>query len=318
MPSRHRYHNQHFIAPHSVWDVFRWKFRLRPPETSGPDVEVDQFQPEVQASNLALVRQPNPDCLQLTWIGHSSFLVQHQGWNILLDPIFGEHCSPVPLPSLRRLRPPGLPFEALPPIHAVAISHSHYDHLDRSTVRRLGNTPKYWVPAGLGAWFAKQGFHQVREFNWWASEKVSPDLELTCVPAHHFSARTPFDRDQTLWCGWVLRSGKRSLYFAGDSAYCPIFKDIGSRLGPFDLAILPIGAYNPRWVMQSIHMDPAEAVSAHFDLGAKQSVACHWGTFRLTDEPLGEPPVRLRRETARRGLPVGQFRTMALGETLTV
>jgi len=232
--------------------------------------------------------------------------------------MFGMHCSPVPIARLRRLNPPGVPFEDLPPIDFVAISHSHYDHLDVPTVRRLGNSPRYWVPAGLRPWFSRHALTQVEEFNWWQSTKVAGDFEVHCVPAHHFSARTPFDRNRTLWCGWVFRSASRCICFAGDTAYAPHLEEIGSRFGPMDLAMIPIGAYNPRWVMRSVHMNPAEAVQAHRDLGSRQSVACHWGTFRLTDEPVGEPPILLRRELAAQQIPPQQFRTMALGETLVV
>ena len=142
--------------------------------------------------------------------------------------------------------------------------------------------------------------------------------EIHCVPAQHFAARTPFDRDRTHWCGWVLRTAERTVYFAGDTGYCPIFKEIGERFGGFDLAMIPIGAYRPRWIMQSIHVDPNEAVQIHRDVRSRRSVACHWGTFRLTDEPLNEPPAVLRQAVAERGLPAEEFRALKFGETIVV
>ena len=214
--------------------------------------------------------------------------------------------------------PPGIPFEGLPPIHDVLISHSHYDHLDAPTIERLGSMPNYWLPSGLGAWFHRRGIRQRRELAWWESVHVADDLELHCVPAQHFAARTPFDRDRTHWCGWVLRSPSRSLYFAGDTGYCPVFKEIGQRFGGFDLAMIPIGAYRPRWIMQPMHVDPFEAVQIHLDVRSRQSVACHWGTFPMTDEPLNEPPAALQQAMSARGLPPEQFRVLGFGETIVI
>lgn len=214
--------------------------------------------------------------------------------------------------------PPGIAIEAMPPVHEVLISHSHYDHLDVPTLRWLGKECHYWVPSALSSWFHRRGIQKCRELAWWESARVAAELELHCVPAQHFSARTPFDRNRTHWCGWVLRSPSRTIYFAGDTGYCPVFREIGTRFGGVDLALIPIGAYRPRWLMQPIHVDPYEAVQIHLDVRSRQSVACHWGTFRLTDEPLHEPPGVLQKALADRGVPPDQFRALRIGETILV
>lgn len=234
----------------------------------------------------------------VTWVGHSSFLLQMNGINILLDPVWGERASPVSFAGPRRYVQPGIPFEALPPIDLVVLSHDHYDHLDQYTVRRLlRDWPEAeWVaPVGVGAWLARRGARVAAELDWWRSATVS-GVELTCVPAQHFSGRKLSNRNATLWCGWVLRAGGRAVFYAGDTGRHPEFGEITRRLGPFDAAFIPIGAYEPRWFMRPVHMDPAEAVDAYRDImGANQGKPCifiamHWGTFKLTDEPLHEPP----------------------------
>jgi len=318
-PKHRSFANLHPHAPHSVLDVLRWKLGRGPREVvTLPDDPVLGFRPERREPDLAALQRPDPDRVQVTWIGHSTFLIQHQGRNILTDPIFSEHCSPFPLRGLRRVTPPGIPFASLPPIHGVAISHSHYDHLDRPTIRRLGTGPAYWVPTGLAAWFRRQGIPGAVELDWWQGTSLAWDFEIFSVPAQHFSARSPFDRNRTHWCGWVFRSRARNIYFGGDTGYCPVFAEIGARLGPFDLAMIPIGAYNPRSVMQTIHVNPAEAVRIHLEVRSRQSVACHWGTFRLTDEPLGEPPALLRQHLAEQQIEPDRFRALAFGETLVI
>lgn len=308
-----RYENLHPHPQRGFRDVLRWQLGFGPREASYLDGErLPAYQPRFEKSDLT---PPPSGAIQLTWIGHSTFLIQHGGRNILTDPIFGN-CQPVPSPRLKRAAPPGVPLNALPPIHDVLVSHCHYDHLDVPTIRHLGAGPNYWTPSALSPWFRRQNLHQCRELAWWESARLADDLELHCVPAQHFAARTPFDRDRTHWCGWVLKSPTRKIYFAGDTGYCPVFKEIGARFGGFDLAMIPIGAYRPRWIMQSMHVDPYEAVQIHLDAQARQSVACHWGTFRLTDEPLNEPPTVLAKALAARGLPASVFRVLKFGESI--
>lgn len=262
---------------------------------------------------------------QITWIGHSSFLIQHAGSNILTDPLFSERTSPVQWAGPKRLTP--LPFElnTLPPIHAVVISHSHYDHLDRNTVLALQkhSAPRFYVPMGLAAWFRNEGIKNVVELNWWQHHaQPSPpnnpngDWLFTAVPAQHFSGRTATDRNKTLWAGWVMQQGKHKIYFAGDTGYSDDFKHIGDYFGGVDLALIPIGAYSPRWFMKPMHINPQEALNIHQDVRAKQSIGMHWGTFRLTDEPLIEPKQQLQALMANEKSSPTSFHTMQHGQTL--
>ncbi len=235
----------------------------------------------------------------------------------MTDPIFGD-CGPLRVGSFRRLTPPGIRMEDLPPIHDVLISHSHYDHLDAPAIRQLGNAVRFWVPAGLGNWFRQRGIAECRELGWWESEALSDEIAIHSVPAQHASGRTPFDRNRTHWCGWVLKSAERSIYFAGDSGYAPLFQEIGRRFGGVSLAMIPIGAYEPRWLMQPMHMNPAEAVQVHLDVGSQLSVACHWGTFRLTDEPLNAPPEMLGRELLAQNVAPESFLVLRPGVAIEV
>jgi N-acyl-phosphatidylethanolamine-hydrolysing phospholipase D len=299
-------------------DVLRWKLGMAKKEQSAllPAEDVTMFSaaatPTVDFSIL-----PASDCARLTWIGHSTFLLQHRGCNILTDPIFGG-CSPLPIGGLARFSPPGVALEALPPIHHVLISHSHYDHLDEHTIRALGRGTRYWVPERLSEWFRRRGFSNCHELRWWESATLAEGMAIHCVPAQHFSARGLFDRNRTHWCGWVVKSAERSMYFAGDTGYCPLFQEIGRRFGGFDLSMLPIGAYNPRWLMRPMHLDPAAAVQVHLDTASHLSVAGHWGTFRLTDEPLTEPPRLLRQELRTRQIDQQSFRVLRFGESIDV
>jgi N-acyl-phosphatidylethanolamine-hydrolysing phospholipase D len=311
-----RFANLHPHAAHGLLDVLRWQLGLGPEEKNRLATgQLPRYAPQFSTPEIASA--PPPEIVRLTWIGHSTFLVQHRGRNILTDPIFGD-CQPLPMPRLRRAALPGIAFDALPEIHDVLISHNHYDHLDEPTVRRLGNQPGYWLPRGLAPWFQRRGIKNCRELDWWQSASLSQDLEIHCVPAQHFSARSPFDRNRTLWCGWILRSATRTVYFAGDTGYCPVFREIGARFGGVDLALLPIGSYCPRWLMQPMHADPFDAVQIHLDLRSRQSVAAHWGPFPMTDEPLSEPPALLRQALTARGVPPEQFRVLRFGETITV
>lgn len=209
----------------------------------------------------------------------------------------------------------------MPPVHEVLISHCHYDHLDEPSVRWLGmaeNLPRFWLPSGLGGWFRRKQIDQFQELAWWQSTAIESDLEIHSVPAQHFAARGPFDRNRTHWCGWVLRSAGRTIYFAGDTGYCPGFRKIGKRFGGIDLALIPIGAYRPRWLMRPIHADPFEAVKIHQDVQSRFSVAGHWGTFRLTDEPIDEPPRLLQAALAEQNLSPKDFALLRPGQTISL
>lgn len=261
---------------------------------------------------------------QATWIGHVTFLVQLAGLNILVDPHFSARASPLPFAGPKRIVPLPIGIDELPCIDVVLITHNHYDHLDRGSVkalaRRFGPSLRFLVPLGLDDWFAREGISTTRALDWWERMDVE-GVRFHFVPAQHWSARTPWDANRTLWGGWVMEhvTGDIRILHTGDTGYSRDFVDIGTRLGPFDLAMIPIGAYAPRWFMRAQHVDPEEAVQMHLDLKARQSVAMHWGTFdRLTDEPMDEPPKRLAAELRRRGLPADAFRVMAIGETLAL
>jgi N-acyl-phosphatidylethanolamine-hydrolysing phospholipase D len=258
-----------------------------------------------------------PDLQGITWIGHSSFALTLSGRKILIDPVFADYCAPLRLSRFRRTAPPGLKLESFGGCDFVLITHNHYDHLDRSTILRLSSQTRYFVPAGLGRWFGKLGRKNVAELNWWDSVDVD-GIRMTCVPAQHFSSRTLWDRDISHWCGWLLEADGMKVYFVGDSGYCPLFKEIGERFGPLDLAVIPIGAYEPRWFMKPMHVNPEEAVRIHLDVRAKRSIACHWGTFCLTDEAMAEPPIRLRDALPAAGLNETDFLVLKIGETVPI
>jgi N-acyl-phosphatidylethanolamine-hydrolysing phospholipase D len=300
---------------HGFTSLLSWKLRLGPNEP--PAVTHDQtipYAPAIAAPDYQRIYNPDPDKIQVTWIGHSTFLIQVDGINILTDPIFNGSSSPINGLGPKRQSPPGIPIDRLPPIHAVLLSHNHYDHLDLYTVKKLGNKPKYFVPLKLGQWFLDQNITNYMEMDWWDASMFN-GIRVVSVPIQHFSARSFFDRNKTLWSGWVLETKHGKILFAGDTGYSPLFKEIKDKLGPMRLALLPIGAYKPRWLMKTVHMDPKEALSAHKDLQAERSIAIHWGTFKLTDEPLGEPPVYLKKVMKEASMEEDSFLVMKFGET---
>jgi len=248
----------------------------------------------------------------ITWVGHSTFAVQDGGDVFLTDPHFGARAL-VP----RRITPPGIPLRAVPAEAFAVLSHNHYDHLDDRSIRALLQAnPELvcYVPLGLKPWFERRGVRHVHELGWWDRHGFR-DLEVHCVPAQHWSARTPFDRNRTLWCGWVVKGHGLNFYFSGDTGYSPRLREIGDRLGPPDLAALPIGAYAPRWFMRPQHVDPPEAVQLHRELGARRSLAVHWGTFELADDGLDEPERLLREALRQSDLGVEDFWIIRQGES---
>lgn len=233
--------------------------------------------------------------LRVTLINHATLLVQMDGMNILTDPIWSERTSPVRFAGPRRHRAPGLRFEDLPPIDLVVVSHNHYDHLDLPTLQRLQQNHRSAIVTqlGNGALMREHGIDGVRELDWWQSTSTGV-LTVTSTPSQHFSARALSDRNRNLWGGFVISGPSGNLYFAGDTGWGGHFAEIGRRFAPIRLAMLPIGAYLPRWFMHNAHIDPEEAVEAHLALGAKSSVAMHYGTFRLSDEGMTDPVRDLR------------------------
>jgi len=228
---------------------------------------------------------------------------------IATDPVWSER-----LTVIKRKCRVGIPLEDLPPLDLVTVSHNHYDHLDAPTIARIGAGPLYVTPLGNGRWLEKAGATNIVELDWWQSHRVD-GVEVTLVPARHWSMRAPWNRNDGLWGGFVYRTSEGVAYHSGDTALFDGFTEIGQRLGPIDWAMLPIGAYEPRWFMQPQHMNPEDAAEAFARLGARTLCAMHWGTFKLTDEPLGEPPRRIRAQFAERGLGDERLWIFDVGQT---
>jgi N-acyl-phosphatidylethanolamine-hydrolysing phospholipase D len=257
----------------------------------------------------AMLRDPS-----ITWIGHSTFLVRMHGVSFLTDPMFSERASPFRFMGPKRLLPPGVPLEALPPIDFVLLSHDHYDHADLPTVQWLARRGvRFIVPLGMRQWVERAG-GQASELDWWQDTEVA-GVTVHCVPAQHFSGRSLGDRFERLWTGWIVAGPSRRFYHVGDTGYSPEFKQIGERLGPVDLATVPIGAYLPAEIMHPVHVTPEEALHIAQDVKARRVVAMHFGTFDLADEEVEEPPKRFRAEAERIGWGRDRAWIMRVGET---
>jgi L-ascorbate metabolism protein UlaG (beta-lactamase superfamily) len=296
-----------FVAPR-FRDLLRWQLGLHPerwPRAPRSGVPV----PFV-ANDGSGVRGATRDTL--TWIGHASFLLQLGGRSLLIDPVLCRALSGV----VRRNVPPGLDWPALPPIDAVLITHNHRDHMDVPTLKRLGPEPRYFVPRGLGDWFHRHGFSRAVEMDWWREEHVG-GVRVTFVPAQHWSRRHLTDTNTSWWGGYVIEHDGVRVYHSGDTAWFEGFEQIRERCGSPAIAILPAGAYAPRWFMRQQHVDPDDAVRAFETLGARRFVAMHWGTFKLSDEALADPPALLRDAWRSRGLDESRLLVPAIGETIT-
>lgn len=298
------------------WRWQRWVNGLPKPPEHGYDFPIGAH----DGAWLKANRSQN----SLTWIGHATALLQIAGLNVLTDPVFSERASPVSFLGPQRRTPPGLSLAELPHIDVVLISHSHYDHLDRASVQALnaqpGGPPRFLVPMGIKAWLADQGIDNAEQLNWGDRARVGA-LDFWFVPATHWSARSLGDRNDTLWGGWAIKTtpgsaSPYSVYFAGDTGYSNDSRRLGQAFGGFDLALLPIGAYAPRWFMGAQHVDPQQAVQIFRDVGAKKAVGIHWGTFELADEPLDEPPKKLAEATRQAGLAPDAFVALQLGQTV--
>ncbi len=252
----------------------------------------------------------------MTFIGHSTFLLQIGGVCVLTDPIWSRRCSPLPFLGPRRVRRPGQPLAALPGVDLLLVTHNHYDHMDLPTLRRVRARWAPQVATGLAnaRHLAKADIRSAVELDWWQSVELG-GARVTYVPAQHFSSRTLRDRNRSLWGGFVIEVAGAVVYFAGDSGYCPYFAEIGRRFPRIDLALLPIGAYEPRWFMRPQHLDPAEAMRAHVDLRPRRSLGMHFGTFQLTDEAIDAPLLALREARAREAVAEHEFAVLAFGET---
>ena len=262
-------------------------------------------------------RRVERGALRVTLINHATVLLQLDGLNILTDPIYSERCSPVSFAGPRRVHAPGIRFEDLPPIDVVVLSHNHYDHMDVPTLKRLQEAfPEVRIFAGLGnrAFLEGEGLRHVTEVDWWQEEPLSPEVTLVSARTQHFSSRGLFDRNGTLWTGYLFRGPHGTTYFAGDTGWGSQFAEARERFGPVRLAVLPIGAYKPEGFMSPVHVSPQEAVKASVDLGARYSVPMHYGTFDLADEGRDEPLEDLRRALAERGDEAPEWWVLGFGE----
>ena len=254
----------------------------------------------------------------ITFVNHATFLIQTPELAILTDPIWSKRASPFQFMGPQRYHPAGIRYEDVPDIDLVLISHNHYDHLDRETILRIheSHDPIFIVPLGVDLYLKSLGISKVTSLDWWDQEPLHDSLTVHCVPAQHFSSRGMFDRDKTLWAGYVLELSGQRVYFAGDTGYGNFFKDIGNRLGPFDVAMIPIGAYKPRWFMSPVHVSPEEAVQVHLDVKARKSIGMHFGTFQLADDGQFEPVEDLKKALKQFKLPDSEFVTLSEGESI--
>lgn len=303
-----------------LWQMEQWWYELpKPPETPPTTVPPD----------LPFIHHPEQRTA-VTWIGHSTVLLQLDGLNILTDPIFSDYAGPFPLFSPRRFQPPGLKLEELPHIDVVLISHNHYDHMDEPSLKALarqsGGAPLFLVPLGNLAWFRShipdltyEGLHQnVFELDWDDQHTVhghTGDVVFHFDAVQHWSERSLWDRNSTLWGSWAVIHPKFKFWFSGDLGYSEDVVDIGKKYGGFDFAAIAIGSYAPRWFMHKYHVDPAEAVQVMLDVKARQAMGIHWGTFSLSDESLNQPPIDLKEALEAKHLPLELFFVLHQGET---
>jgi L-ascorbate metabolism protein UlaG (beta-lactamase superfamily) len=281
-----RFRNQRITAHNEFRDAARWaatrkqgvwsRYRDEPPGPPPP--------PRVDGNDI-----------RVTFVNHTTVLLQTHGLNILTDPIWSNRCGPVSWFGPRRVRPPGIRFEDLPPIDVVLLSHNHYDHCDLPTLKRLTRThkPRLLTPLGIKRFLERRGISVLAELDWWQSADLGNGITATAIPARHFSGRGLFDRDRSLWAGFMIDTPGGQICFAADTGYAAHFAEIRERLGAPRLALLPIGAFRPEWFMSRVHMSPEQAIDAHRDLGAKTTVATHYGTFQLADDAETEPQERI-------------------------
>lgn len=310
------------VSSKSGADLIRWRWEAwRGGRPSVPNQVYDGYGDfPVTQPNLKRLAEPGEQAI-MTWIGHATALIQMGGVNVLTDPHFGERASPVSFAGPRRRVALPMTLAQLPHIDLVVISHNHYDHLDIDTIEGLAaqvdGPPLFLVPLGVDAWFKDLGVVNVQAMDWWDKTRLR-GLDVDFVPVHHWSARGIGDRNMTLWGGWVLRTDSDSVFFAGDTGYSKDFAKIGARFGSFDLALIPVGAYEPRWFMKEQHVNPDEAVQVHIDIKARQSVGIHWGTFELTDESLDQPILDLAVALKKYGIPADRFVLLQHGQTMEI
>ncbi len=300
----------------NFFDFLRWQWNRR---IMHQVVKPDRY--DLQAIPPEYVNPPERIYSgMLTWVGHATFLIQVDNKNILTDPVWSDRVGPFgKRVGPRRYMPPGIPWEKLPPIDIVVISHNHYDHMDRGTIEKLEKdfSPVFFVPLENKKFLDEWGIENVVELDWW-DEYLIDRIKIVCTPAQHFSQRWINDRNESLWSSWIIQADSKTFYFAGDTGYFPGFKEIGERYSPIDVALMPIGAYEPRWFMQPVHVNPAEALQAYLDLHARYFAAMHWGTFDQSDELLDQPPKDLQVAVDSLQVDPDRVWVFAFGETRSI
>ncbi|BBD99851.1 hypothetical protein SAMIE_1033520 [Sphingobium amiense] len=288
-------------------DILRWQWSS--PRSSWPDaVPVRQVRPEERSERLVV-----------TMVGHATLLIQVAGLNLLTDPVWSDRASPLSFAGPKRIARPGVALHDLPPVDAILLSHNHYDHLDLATLRALeaGHAPLVITPLGNDASIRRHvPDERIRTGDWGDVIPVGPACDVHIVPANHWSSRGPGDRRMALWGGFMIRAAGKLIYFAGDTGYGTgrIFRDMRRKFGPADLALLPIGAYDPRWFMAAQHVNPEEAIQIMCDLDAKAAIGMHWGVFRMTDEAWDDPATRLAAGLTEKGIDPSRFPAMLPGD----
>ncbi|XP_072181572.1 N-acyl-phosphatidylethanolamine-hydrolyzing phospholipase D-like [Diadema setosum] len=323
-PSKFR--NGRYENPWETWrmpslgNIFKWWFCTKNNSNVPSKSVLDKTLPVLKPDQDE-IKVPPIAGIRVTWIGHATTLVQFDGISVLTDPVFSDRCGPVSWFGPKRYRPPPCTVQDLPKIDAVVISHSHFDHLDAPSVaslnERFGSGLRWFVPLGLLDWMTDMGCENVIEMDWWQENCIPEhsDVTFAFTPTQHWGQRTPTDRFKTLWGSWCIMGPNHSFFFAGDTGYCRGFEEIGRRYGPFDLAAIPIGAYEPRDVMRGQHVDPTEAVQIHQDVNARKSLGIHWGTYTLTYEYYLDPPKEMNKAMENKGLPLEDFFVMKHGES---
>lgn len=286
-------------------DILRWKLGKKNARRDDWSA-IDAIRPGVRAGGAAALASGVPIAV---WIGHATWALRLGGQLIVIDPIWATAIGG----AVRRLTPPGVALAELPSPDLVLVTHDHRDHMDLPTLGQLPATATYVVPLGNGARISRLGHAKVIELDWWQTH-AHGELEITLVPARHWSMRMPWNKNDTLWGGYIVRGPEGTAYHSGDTAFGDHFAEIGGRFPDIDWAMLPIGGYAPRWFMEPQHVDPDEAARGFLALGARQLLAMHWGTYRLTDEAIGEPPERLRRFWAEHALAEERLWLLDAGE----
>jgi L-ascorbate metabolism protein UlaG (beta-lactamase superfamily) len=299
------------FKPMGFKDLFKW-FRTRQKGEWQAIKEIPYGAPPSERTD--------GDSIIVTFVNHSTFLIQTRGLNILTDPVWSERASPVPFAGPKRMRPPGVRFEDLPKTDVILLTHNHYDHLDIATLKKLSAecNPKIFCPLGVGEYLKKKGIGNVSEMDWWDEISIDSGLSLICTPAQHFSGRGMFDRDRTLWAGFALRTDKGSIYYSGDTGYGDFFRQIADRISPIRLSFLPIGAYKPEWFMSPIHTSPEDAFRIHQIIKSRKTIAMHFGTFPLADDGMEEPGKTLKDVLKKEGIPEGDFIVPEEGVKITI